>query len=279
MASGLSGRTAEQTRLYEILDTDPAAAIAAARQLQSREDLDQRNIECIRAAVFIEAGGLLNDAAVIVEGIEIFRRPAYAKKPDFAYNLANGLAALVRVQRAGQPAGLDAATERQEIRILFRRAADESDNPSIQSQSLTTLANQLKDSRRWIEAYDTYAAAIDTDPANAVALSGIASLLRWRLRKHVDDDGPIRRAAVRYLLRARAQISTAQKYAGPLGVNRVEELLRDFNLDEAAVSAEEPPAVSGYADFVRRHRLALCRIISFVEKSDRAHPWTPIVAL
>src|SRR3990172_3052272 len=84
--------TAEQNRLYDILDHDPAAAVEAARQLRPREDLDGANIEHLRAMVFIEAGGKLNDAAVVTEGVDVFRRPSPAKAPDSLYNLANRIA-------------------------------------------------------------------------------------------------------------------------------------------------------------------------------------------
>lgn len=250
--------TAERKRLYDILDRDPAAAIEAARRLRPRDDLNAANIERIRAMVFIEAGGKLNDAAIVTEGVDVFRKHSLAMAPDCIYNLANGLAELARLQDLGKPGRLDTAAQRQEVRTLFQQAAAKSEHALIRSSSLNNLANQLKDSYRWIEAYDTYAAAIDADPANAVALSGIASLLRWRLKKKVDADGPIRRAAVRYLLQARAQLSAAHEYAGARGVTRIEELLKEFQLDDTAVPVKELPPVSGYADFVRRHRLALC---------------------
>jgi hypothetical protein len=218
--------TAERKRLYGILDMDPAAAVEAARQLRPRDGLNDANIERIRAMVFVEAGAKLNNAALVTEGVDIFRQPSLLKVPDFVYNLANGLAELARLQGPSAPGRLDTAHQRQEVRTLFQQAADKSEHPSIRSSSLTNLANQLRSSYRWIEAYDTYAAAISADPANAVALSGIASLLGWRLKQKVDADGPIRRAAVRYLLRARAQLSAAHEYAGARGVTRIEELLK-----------------------------------------------------
>ena len=233
--------TAERKRLYDILDKDPAAAIEAARRLRPRDGLNAANIMRIRAMVFIEAGGKLNDAAIVTEGVDVFRRPSLVKVPDCIYNLANGLAELARLQDPGKPGRLDTADQRQKVRTLFQQAADKSEHASIRSSSLNNLANQLKNSYRWIEAYDMYAAAISADPANGVALSGIASLLRWRLKKKVDADGPIRRAAVRYLLHARSQLSAAHEYAGSRGVTRIEELLKEFQLDDTAVPVKELP--------------------------------------
>lgn len=250
--------TAERQRLYGILDNDPRAAIEAARKLRPRGDLNQANVEPLRGMILIDAGGQLNDIPAVTEGTEVFRRLSLRKVPDSRYNMANGLSELARLQGFGKPGRLDTAAQRQKVRMLFQQAADESKRISIRSSSLNNLANQLKTSYRWIEAYDAYAAAISADPANAVALSGIAALLRWRMRTMIDADGPIRRAAVRYILKARAQLSAAQEYAGPKGVKRVEELLKEFELDDTTVPVEEPPPVSGYADFVRRHRLALC---------------------
>lgn len=250
--------TAERERLYELLDRDPRAAIEAAQRLRPRGDLNRANVEPLRGMVLIDAGGQLNDAVAVTEGVDVFRRLSARKMPDSTYNLANGLAELARLQGTGKRGRLDTAHHRQEVRMLFQQAADESKRPSIRSASLTNLANQLKDSYRWIEAYDGYAAAINEDPANSVALSGIAALLRWRMRQTVEADGPMRRAAVRYLLKARARLSAAHAYAGPRGVTRIEELLKEFQVDDATVAVEELPPVAGYAAFVRRHRLALC---------------------
>ena len=74
--------TAERKRLYDILDKDPAAAIEAARRLRPRDDLNAVNIERIRPMVFIEAGGKLNDSAIVTEGVDIFRNPSLVKVPD-----------------------------------------------------------------------------------------------------------------------------------------------------------------------------------------------------
>jgi len=249
---------AEQKRLYEILDRDPGAAVEAARGLRAGGGLDETNAKCLRAIIFIEAGGKLKDPAIVSEGVEVFRHPSLAKDPDCGYNLANGLAELARLKGLGKPGHLDTANVLQEVRKLFQEAADKSRHATVRSSSMNNLANQLKYSYRWIEAYDKYVDAIREDPANAVALSGITSLLKWRLRQRVEAEGPIRRAAVRYLLRARAQIQAARSYAGPGGVRRIEELLKEFKIDETSVPGKEPPPVSKYAAFVRRHRLALC---------------------
>lgn len=254
----LAAIAAERERLYALLDSDPSAAISAARALRPRADLDVANVQILQAMVFIEAGGQLNDAALVAEGTDVFGQPTLAGVPDSMYNRANGLAQLARLQGTGQAGRLDTTEQRREVRRLFRGAAEASEHPTIRSAALCNLANELRASYRWIEAYDTYAASVSADLANGIALSGIASLLKWRLRKQVDTEGPIRRAAIRYLLRARAQVAAARGYAGQAGVNRIEELLQEFRVDEAATLETESPAVSPYADFVRRHRLALC---------------------
>jgi hypothetical protein len=249
---------AEQKRLYEILDLDPVAAVEAARNLRAGGDLGETNADGLRAIIFIEAGGKLKDPSLVTEGIEIFGHPSFVKEPDSGYNLANGLAELARLQGLGKPGRLDMAESLQEVRKLLQEAADKSRHATVRSSSLNNLANELKYSYRWIEAYDKYVDAIGADPANAVALSGITSLLKWRLKQRVEAEGPIRRAAVRYLLRAHAQLRAAHSYAGPGGVTRIEELLKEFKIDETSAPAKEPPPVSDYAAFVRRHRLALC---------------------
>ena len=227
----------EHARLYETLDVDPTRAIAEARQLTPTRDLRDVNVEAIRAAIFIDAGGQLGDLQVVSEGVDLLRRIHVPTVPQFTYNLGNGIAAIAHLTGTHQPGRLDTAAQRQEARSLFQQAADDCDDPSVQSSSLTNLGNLLKDSFRWIEAYDAYATALEHDPANAIALSGISSLLRWRMKDRVDADGPLRRTAVRYLLRARAQMTAAYRYAGPAGVERIEQLVREFGL----ASVEEPP--------------------------------------
>ena len=217
------------------------------------------NVKAMRAAIFIDAGSQLGDALLVAEAVKLLREIDAPALPQFAYNLANGLAALAKLTEKGEPGQLDTASQRQEARALFQNAADNCSDLSVKSSSLTNHANLLKDSFRWVEAYDGYAAALEHDPANPIALSGISSLLRWRMKARVDEEGPLRRAAVRYLLRAHAKLDEAHRYAGPEGVNRIEELMREFNVngDTQEPQPEAPPA-SPHAAFVRRYRLALC---------------------
>lgn len=107
----------------------------------------------------------------------------------------------------------------------------------MKSAALTNQANLLKDSFRWVEAYDAYAAALKHDPTNAVALSGISNIIRWRMKGRVHVDGPLQRTAVRYLLRAYESRARAGHYAGRRGVRRVEKLMEEFKID---VNAERP---------------------------------------
>ena len=246
-------------RLYEILDRDPALALAEARAIRASPDLSEINVKAIRAAIFVDAGSQLGDAAVVAEGVELLRTIDTVTSPQVAYNLANGVAALSALNGAQSLGQLDTAEERQEAKVLFQYAAEKCEDPSIKSSSLTNQANLLKDSYRWVEAYDRYAAALEHDPSNAIALSGIGSLLRWRMKGRTDKEGPLRRAAVRYMLRAHEHKDRAHKYAGPSGVARIEELMREFRITatDKVPRAEARPA-SPFAEFVRRHRLALC---------------------
>jgi hypothetical protein len=248
----------EHERLYAVADEDPAQAIAEARQLNASPDLNEINLNGLRASIFIDAGGRISDAAIVLEGVELLRRINRADTPDYAYNIGNGLATLAQIQRDGSPGQIGTVELRQEARCLFQHAAEHCDDPSVRSAAFTNQANLLKDSFRWVEAYDAYAAALEHDPTNAIALSGISSLLQWRLRRRVEAEGPLRRAAVRYLLRARGCLDQAHRYAGQAGVGRVEELVRQFKIDVDARPEPEPPPASPYASFVRGHRLALC---------------------
>jgi len=116
-----------------------------------------------------------------------------------------------------------------------------------------------EDIKYGVEAYDAYAAALKHDPTNAVALSGISNIIRWRMKGRVHVDGPLQRTAVRYLLRAYESRARAGHYAGRRGVRRVEKLMEEFKID---VNAERPrkeaEPTSPYGAFVRSHCLALC---------------------
>jgi LA2681-like HEPN len=253
--------SAEYARLYEMLDRDPAAAIAEARRVLLRQGLGLLNTKGLCAAVLIDAGTQVADAAVVEEGVVLLREiESSPTTPAIALNVANGLVSLAALRGRRELGLLDTSAGRQEARMLFQQAAEGgAGEPKVRSSSLTNLANQLKDSYRWIEAYDGYVEALESDPTNAIALSGVSSLLRWRTKHGVSKEGPLRRAAVRYLLRARLHLAQAHRYAGPRGVARIEELLREFGIaeDEQPPNAEPAPA-SAYAAFVRRHRLALC---------------------
>ncbi len=219
----------EQGRLYRILDDDPETAVAEARKLKSGPDLSEANVASVRASVFIDAGNRLFAASVVSEGMALLRKIDQGD-PRCDHNIANGLAALARIQNDGTPGQMRTAGQRQEARALFQRAGENGDDPSVRSSALTNLANQLKDSFRWVEAYDAYVAALDHDPANAMALSGIGGLLGWRLGHRANVEGPVRRSVVRYLIRARDSLGRAHDYGGSPGVKRVEELLRQFKV-------------------------------------------------
>lgn len=248
----------ERERLYVILDDDPYQAVLAARSLVNGPDLDDVNVNMLRASIFIDGGERLNDAGLVLDGVTLFRQIDPAKNPDVLYNIANGLAALARIQRDGMLGQLSTGYLRQEARGLFQDAAERSDDVFVRSSSYTNQANLLKDSFRWIEAYDAYAAALGNDPKNAIALSGISNLIQWRLNHRVEGAGALRRAAVRYLLRARDSAQEAHRYGGVRGVKRVEELMSQFKINADTQPEPESPPASPYATFVRRHRLALC---------------------
>lgn len=131
----------EHARLYEVLDQDPARAVAEARTLAPGPDLRDVNVKAMRAAIFIDAGSQLGDAHLVAEAVELLREIDASTSPQFAYNLANGLAALAKLTGKGEPGQLDTASERQEARVLFQHAADNCSDPSIKSSSLTNHAN------------------------------------------------------------------------------------------------------------------------------------------
>jgi hypothetical protein len=78
-------------RLNRLIDDDPVKAISEASQLTGNI-----NLELLKAATFVDAGALLKNYDVVVEGVEIYRNAVnqYQDNSELKYNLANGLHAL-----------------------------------------------------------------------------------------------------------------------------------------------------------------------------------------
>jgi hypothetical protein len=148
--------SAEQARLYELVDEQPERALKEARQL--RDDGPNGIWTHLRACVLTEAGRAARDSPAIEDGIAIFRK-LLASKPDdpmVAYNLANALGALASLDQTKLPDRyLETAALRLESRALYGSSAKSlrRKDARIATQCLTNVGHALDYSFRWIEAF------------------------------------------------------------------------------------------------------------------------------
>lgn len=163
--------------LQREMESSPQSAVDRVSTLD-----DSISSRQIKGSIFIDAGVMLGDAEVITKGIEI-QKSLIADLPDYAhhfsYNLANGLFNLALITKRPDP---EWYTETHEYRFKARKefynvtqydAADY----DLKSQSYTNLANLLRESYRWVEAYEFYMEALNENSFNSVASSGAAKLL------------------------------------------------------------------------------------------------------
>jgi HEPN superfamily protein len=236
-------------RLDRTFDEDPNAAIEAAHALLAGEELDAANRAMLAGGILIDAGSHVKDNAAVQQGTALFR-DLHARAPTAAtaYNLANGIHASATL--SGEPYWSPTQCRmRQEARSLYSEAAVDEGH---RSRALTNLANLLRLSHRRLEAYDAYAAALEADPQNAIASSGIARLLSeiadFRL-------GPetLHALAARYLAQTNANDAAIVHYAGRHAVQNIRELVKQAR----AKPSRRRKRPRGYAGFVWEHRLAL----------------------
>jgi tetratricopeptide (TPR) repeat protein len=172
-------------RLQHLLDDDPTTAISEALELSGNI-----NFELLKAAILVDAGAILKNYDVVVEGVDIFRNAVsrYQDNSELKYNLANGLHALaLSTAYKGFNWYSDTESYRLEARQYFYVAANDNDaSIDIRSQSYTNLGNLLWSSYRWVEAYDFYTLALIDNPRNGVASSGALKMLKYALRQQLN---------------------------------------------------------------------------------------------
>lgn len=236
-------------RLDRIFDEDPRAAIEAAHALLAGEELDVANRAALAGGILIDAGSHVKDIAAVQQGTALFRDlHARVATASTAYNLANGIHASATL--TGEPYWSPAQCRmRQEARSLYSEAAADEGH---RSRALTNLANLLRVSHRRLEAYDAYASALQADPQNPIASSGIARLL-----SEIADFGlgpeTLHGLAARYLAQTNANEAAIVHYGGTHAVQNIRELVKQAR----AKPSRRRKRPRGYAGFVWEHRLAL----------------------
>ncbi len=244
---------AQAERLNRLVDENPREAIREALDLSGNI-----NIDLLKAAILVDAGGLLKDFDSISKGVEIFRFVVgkCEENSELNYNLANGLHALA-LSTIYEGYSWYGVTEkyRLEARQLFYKAATDAEaTPGIRSQSFTNLGNLLWSSYRWVEAYDFYSQALEKNPKNAVASSGALKMLRYALGQGLGDFELVKAEIEHLASHVNQNIDTIYAYSGEYGVNGIMDEITDIRPSK---KSDQEIQADSYERFVIKNNLTL----------------------
>lgn len=212
---------AEQAnRLHRLVDENPSEAIRVALSLSGNV-----NVDLLKAAILVDAGGMNKDSEAILKGVEIFRHviDRCEDNSELNYNLANGLHAIaLAAPHEGYSWYGNTEKYRLEARSLFYKSANNTKaSIDTQSQSFTNLGNLLWASYRWVEAYDFYSKAMEKNPRNAVASSGALKMLRHALGQGIGDPHLLTEEIEHLAYHINSNIEGIYAYAGEYGVSGI----------------------------------------------------------
>lgn len=130
----------------------------------------------------------------------------------------------------------------------------DSEEAKLAAQALTNLGNELDQSFRWVEAYDSWVEALNTNPTNQVAALSTARMLLRRTRQYPSHPPSLHRVAGYYSHLATRSAGSIEHIAG-VGAARMARSLPTFR------SRWRPRRLSQIKDafgrFVAKNRLAL----------------------
>jgi tetratricopeptide (TPR) repeat protein len=267
--TALDRRFAEvDAHLKALTDEDPTAAVEAARALVVDGILNQGSLDVLRAGNLIDAGAAARDPQAVDEGVAILERlmEAAPRRGDIQYCLANGLCAQADLApHRGASWYLETREVRRRARSLYRLAALEpSTPPTLAAEAHTNRANSLLRAYRFVEAYDAYLKALESDSTNGVALTGAARVLLRFAKRHIGDAEVLQTLAAGYLARAKENPERIRELAGEQAYAQLAPLL------ESEIPTGAVPDLSGASDyqrFVARHRLSLTPTIEGLDLS------------
>ncbi|MDW7746683.1 LA2681 family HEPN domain-containing protein [Halomonas sp.] len=239
--------------LHRLVDENPRQAVSEALDLSGNI-----NVDLLKAAILVDAGGLLKDFESVLKGVEIFRYVVGKCKDssELNYNLANGLHALA-LSTTYEGYSWYGVTEkyRLEARQLFYKAAtDEKASLDTRSQSFTNLGNLLWSSYRWVEAYDFYSKAVEENPKNAVASSGALKMLRYALGQGLGDHDLVTAEIEHLASHVNNNIETIYSYSGEYGVSGIMGEITDIR---ASRRSDHEIQAGSYERFVVKNNLTL----------------------
>lgn len=242
-----------EQRLHRLIDENPREAVREALELSGNA-----NVELLKAAVLIDAGGLLKDFEAVLNGIEILRYviDKCRDNPELNYNLANGLHALaLSTSYEGHNWYNKTEKYRLESRQLFYKAANDAKaSIDTRSQSFTNLGNLLWSSYRWVEAYDFYSQALEENPKNGVASSGALKMLRYALSQGLGEPELVKSEIEHLAAHVNQNIETIHSYSGEYGVNGITGEITDIR---PSIKPEQVADVDSYEGFVEKNNLTL----------------------
>ncbi len=245
---------AEQAdRLHHLVDENPNEAIREALSLSGNV-----NVDLLKAAILVDAGGIAKDSEAILKGVEIFRHviDRCEDNSELNYNLANGLHAIaLAATHEGYSWYRNTEKYRLEARGLFYKSANDlKASTDTQSQSFTNLGNLLWASYRWVEAYDFYSKAMEKNPRNGVASSGALIMLRHALVQGIGDPHLLREEIEHLAYHVNNNIEGIYAYAGEYGVNGTLGGIKNIRPSEKPKSDFQP---DDYKRFVISNNLTL----------------------
>lgn len=262
---------AEQTeKLNRLVDENPQEAIRQALELSG-----SINIDMLKAATLVDAGGLLKDFDSVFKGVEIFRFVVGKCKEnsELSYNLANGLHALALSTRYEGYSWYGITEKyRLEARQLFYKAAIDSEaSHDTRSQSFTNLGNLLWSSYRWVEAYDFYSQALEENPKNGVASSGALKMLRYTLSQGLGEPELVKSEIEHLADHVNQNIETIYSYSGEYGVNGITGEITDIR---PIKKTEQVAHIDSYKGFIVKNNLTLSPTIH--SHTDGSQCWDNI---
>ena len=270
--SALMDRFYERSsHLQNLLNIDPAEAVRQARQLDL-DVPDRLNMISLRAAILVDGGALTRQQDAIEEGITLLRELlSKFQKVGIAYNLANGLVALI-----GFPPRDDTWLDHQErtkghraeARQHFWKVAQDSEaDSSLRTQAWTNLGNQFSSSYRLGEAHDAWRAALAFDLENGVAAAAASRNLLWLYNQGICSD--ITRIEAAMLAKiAYRHLERVFHYAGAQAATEIAAFASEF---------EDPPPRSAHLDpfiaWVERERLTLSPAVELIDPALGKLDW------
>ncbi len=259
-------------RLQPLLDSDPLEAVKQAREIEL-DTPESNNLAGLRAAILVEGGILTHQQDAIEEGVKIFRE-LHKKLPEnlnIAYNLANGIVAMIR-NPPHDSNWLDfqerTRIERTEARLYLSRVAKSQHvDVELETQALTNLANQFSNSFRLSEAHDARLAALKIDPENGVAAASAAMELLWLYEQGGLSD--LTYTEVQHLAKiAHRNHEKVAHFAGAQAAQKIAEFVQKIDAPLPRSQHTDP-----FVEWVERERLTLAPTVELVDPTLGKLDW------